>query len=158
MLPRSLFSKLSSATLRRVEQRCLVQFSSHQDSVQIINHSDKKRRRYNRQSNSRYGRIAASVTGALLGAAIFTTDDADDDRTRRVRTLLSRLSVNAAEPVTGDNSKHGSSSSRRRQFNFIADLVEETAPGLVYIEIKDGGVRDYYTGQPITVSNGSGEY
>jgi len=155
MLPRSLFSKLSSTTLRRVEQRCLVQFSSHQDSVQIINHSDEDRRRY-RQSNSRYGRIAASVTGALLGAAIFTTDDADDDRTRRVRTLLSRLSVNAAEPVTGDNSKHGSSSSRRRQFNFIADLVEETAPGLVYIEIKDGGVRDYYTGQPITVSNGSG--
>ena len=157
MLPRSLFFKLSSATLRRVEQRCLVQFSSHQDSVQIINHSDGDRRRY-RQSNSRYGRIAASVTGALLGAAIFTTDDADDDRTRRVRTLLSRLSVNAAEPVTGDNSKHGPSSSRRRQFNFIADLVEETAPGLVYIEIKDGGVRDYYTGQPITVSNGSGEY
>ena len=157
MLPRSLFSKLSSTTLRRVEQRCLVQFSSHQDSVQIINHSDGDRRRY-RQSNSRHGRIGASVTGALLGAAIFTTDDADDDRTRRVRTLLSRLSVNAAEPVTGDNSKHGSSSSRRRQFNFIADLVEETAPGLVYIEIKDGGVRDYYTGQPITVSNGSGEY
>ena len=157
MLPRSFLIKLSSAALRRVEQRCLVQFSSHQDSVQIINHDD-KRRRYNRQSNSRYGRIAASVTGALLGAAIFTTDDADDDRTRRVRTLLSRLSVNAAEPVTGDNSKHGSSSSRRRQFNFIADLVEETAPGLVYIEIKDGGVRDYYTGQPITVSNGSGEY
>ena len=156
MLPRSLFSKLSSTTLRRVEQRCLVQFSSHQDSVQIINY-DEKRRRY-RQSNSRYGRIGASVTGALLGAAIFTTDDDDDDRTRRVRTLLSRLSVNAAEPVTGDNSKHGSSSSRRRQFNFIADLVEETAPGLVYIEIKDGGVRDYYTGQPITVSNGSGEY
>ena len=84
MLPRSLFSKLSSTTLRRVEQRCLVQFSSHQDSVQIINY-DEKRRRY-RQSNSRYGRIAASVTGALLGAAIFTNAD-DDDKTRRVRTL-----------------------------------------------------------------------
>jgi len=34
--------------------------------------------------------------------------------------------------------------------------VAETAPGLVYIEIKDTGVRDYFTGQPVTSSNGSG--
>jgi HtrA serine peptidase 2 len=34
--------------------------------------------------------------------------------------------------------------------------VEETAPSLVYIEIKDNGNKNFYTGQPITHSNGSG--
>ena len=42
------------------------------------------------------------------------------------------------------------------RFNFIAEVVEETAAALVYIEIKDLGVRDYFTGQPVTNSNGSG--
>merc|ERR1712037_1095078 len=32
----------------------------------------------------------------------------------------------------------------------------ETAHSLVFIEIKDTGVRDYFTGQPVTHSNGSG--
>jgi HtrA serine peptidase 2 len=35
-------------------------------------------------------------------------------------------------------------------------VVAETAPSLVYIEIKDTGFRDYFTGQPVTHSNGSG--
>jgi len=34
--------------------------------------------------------------------------------------------------------------------------VEETAAALVYIEIKDLGVRNFYTGDPMTTSNGSG--
>eukprot|EP00095_Tigriopus_kingsejongensis_P006318 maker-scaffold61_size441589-snap-gene-3.34 protein:Tk06318 transcript:maker-scaffold61_size441589-snap-gene-3.34-mRNA-1 annotation:"serine protease mitochondrial" len=46
--------------------------------------------------------------------------------------------------------------SRRESYNFIADVVQEVAASLVYIEIKDMGVRDYYTGTPVTSSNGSG--
>ena len=42
------------------------------------------------------------------------------------------------------------------RFNFIAEVVEETAAALVYIEIKDLGVRNFYTGDPMTTSNGSG--
>ncbi|TRY78162.1 hypothetical protein TCAL_07571 [Tigriopus californicus] len=46
--------------------------------------------------------------------------------------------------------------SRRQSYNFIADVVQDVASALVYIEIKDLGVRDYFTGQPMTSSNGSG--
>lgn len=59
--------------------------------------------------------------------------------------------VEAATPVSTAKFE-----GRRKQFNFIADVVEISAPSLVYIEIKDTRRVDYYTGQPISVSNGSG--
>lgn len=45
---------------------------------------------------------------------------------------------------------------RRTQFNFISDVVEVSAPSVVYIEIVDEKRLDYYTGKPVTASNGSG--
>ena len=72
--------------------------------------------------------------------------------------------VKAAEPLEEGSEGEGKTEgggggkkrSRRAAFNFIADVVAETAHSLVYIEIKDTGVRDYFTGQPVTHSNGSG--
>ncbi|XP_022210920.2 serine protease HTRA2, mitochondrial [Drosophila obscura] len=47
-------------------------------------------------------------------------------------------------------------SGRRKEFNFIADVVAGCGDSVVYIEIKDTRHFDYFSGQPITASNGSG--
>lgn len=56
--------------------------------------------------------------------------------------------IAAAIPTFGE--------SNRSKFNFLADIVEMVAPAVVYIEIKDKRHVDYYSREPITVSNGSG--
>jgi len=75
---------------------------------------------------------------------------------------LPRFGVSAAEPIGGGGGVGGggdgdeSKLTRRQRYNFIAEVVKETSAALVYIEIKDTAHRDFFTGQPVTVSNGSG--
>ncbi|XP_052900778.1 serine protease HTRA2, mitochondrial isoform X1 [Anopheles moucheti] len=46
--------------------------------------------------------------------------------------------------------------SQRKDFNFIADAVELSAPAVVYLEIRDRQHVDFFTREPMTVSTGSG--
>lgn len=59
--------------------------------------------------------------------------------------------ISAATPTVGN-----SQTSNRHKYNFFADVVESAAPSVVYIEIKDTRRFDYFSGQPLTASNGSG--
>lgn len=54
----------------------------------------------------------------------------------------------------GDEGSNGTS--RRKCFNFIADVVESVGNSVVCIEIKDNTMIDWITGKPEVRSNGSG--
>lgn len=58
-------------------------------------------------------------------------------------------SVNAAVPTT-------SRLNNRAKYNFIADIVEQCAPSVVNIEIRDRRLVDISSGKPMFASNGSG--
>lgn len=62
--------------------------------------------------------------------------------------------VYAATPFSVSSQKN--LQGRRKQYGFIADVVETCGPAVVYIEIKDTRRLDFFTGRPSTVSNGSG--
>lgn len=57
-----------------------------------------------------------------------------------------------AHTATVDTGKQ----TNRQKFNFFADVVEAVGSAVVYIEIKDQRHVDYYSGQAMTASNGSG--
>lgn len=61
-------------------------------------------------------------------------------------SIISNVSAYTSPPLSG----------RRKQYNFLADVVHACAPSVVYIEIKDLRQFDYYTGKSVTASNGSG--
>lgn len=79
--------------------------------------------------------------GGLLGYKYWT---------RRLSNSVPSL---AAAVPTGD---YKMVQGHRAKNNFIADVVEVAAPALVYIEIKDSRRVDFFTGTPVTASNGSG--
>ncbi|XP_041781290.1 serine protease HTRA2, mitochondrial [Anopheles merus] len=54
------------------------------------------------------------------------------------------------------SAKTSAAAGNRQQYNFIADAVEISAPAVVFIEIRDRQRVDFFTREPVTVSNGSG--
>ena len=100
------------------------------------------------------------MTGAAVGsvtAGLWSYSDLKNEDTSPDQAPLGLLQ---AAQVINKISDAGEGSvntpTRRERFNFIADVVAETEAALVYIEIKNLQVRDYFTGDPVTASNGSG--
>lgn len=144
-------------------RRSLAQCASADNSVGAINTFTDT---YEEEEDNKKRKKFSLIPYTVLGAIAACRSEEDEKFSEASQTNIPRFSsffpvLKAAEPINSDETKDSSSeesklTSRRSRFNFIADLVEETAPGLVYIEIKDTGVRDYFTGQPVTSSNGSG--
>ncbi|XP_005239559.2 serine protease HTRA2, mitochondrial [Falco peregrinus] len=86
------------------------------------------------------GRALAAALGA--GTAVLVLLWARDGESRRPALPALRAAVPA--PPTA---------SPRAAFNFIADVVEKTAPALVYVEIVG---RHPFSGRDVPISNGSG--
>lgn len=109
-----------------------------------------------KNSRNEYGRkkirtfVASSLVGLVSAFAIH-----EYAKRRRNLFKFSFPQINAAEKFD-DAGGSDDKPSRRDRFNFIADVVAETAPSLAYIEIKDTGIRDFFTGQAVTSSNGAG--
>ncbi|XP_043826123.1 serine protease HTRA2, mitochondrial [Dromiciops gliroides] len=89
-------------------------------------------------------RWAAAAMGAGTAALLLLW--ASGGRRRRLGLGLAPPAVLAAVPAPPP-------SSPRRLYNFIADVVEKTAPAVVYIEILG---RHPFSGREVPISNGSG--
>ncbi|MCJ8730682.1 hypothetical protein PDJAM_G00187350 [Pangasius djambal] len=95
---------------------------------------------------------AAAVGLGLSAAALHSVqDERDEDGSQRTRPLTNTIlhylipTAYCASPYKGD--------SPRYKYNFIADVVEKSAPAVVYIEILG---RHPFSGREIPISNGSG--
>ncbi|XP_043919910.1 serine protease HTRA2, mitochondrial [Protopterus annectens] len=93
--------------------------------------------------------LSVALLGLLgTGTGLFLLNRREHGKQKKeTEGFLSRLlpTVLAAVPVRPD--------SPRYRYNFIADVVEKTAPAVVYIEIMG---RHPFTGRAVPISNGSG--
>ena len=152
---------ISGLQVSREVRRWLVQWTKQDTAASL---TGLRCENHNKHDDTKTARSVKTVGALLAGSVLLQSVQlgTEEDQEKQQKSWLSRLAsikptVNAAEP-TGPDTKNGAPKSRRSEFNFIADLVEETAPGLVYIEIKDGRSRpgEFYAGDSLTLSNGSG--
>ncbi|EZA62774.1 Serine protease HTRA2, mitochondrial [Ooceraea biroi] len=93
-----------------------------------------------------------TCTALLSGGLGYALYNWKDDIRRKIGNLgIPNYAVtHALSPPSSNNRQN------RDKYNFIADVVEISAPSVVYIEIKDNIRIDYFTKKSITTSNGSG--
>lgn len=91
---------------------------------------------------------AVAALTAITGTLYVRRLDKSDERGNLFNVILPK--IYAAKLLhNGDDGTN----SKSKRFNFIADVVEKTAPAVVYIEIQG---RHPFSGTPMTLSNGSG--
>ncbi|XP_064005159.1 serine protease HTRA2, mitochondrial [Pogoniulus pusillus] len=95
--------------------------------------------------SSAAGRALAAALGAGTAALVLLW--AREGESRRPTLPVLRAAVPAPPPPQSPPA------SPRAAFNFIADVVEKTAPALVYVEIVG---RHPFSGRDVPISNGSG--
>lgn len=101
----------------------------------------------NNQNNDNKQNLSKLILGIGIGtiSGILYKNYCDKNRIWPTSILLT-LHASTKKNLTG----------RRNQFNFISDVVEVSAPSVVYIEIQDTRKFDYFSGKAVTSSNGSG--
>uniref|UniRef100_A0A182QEE8 Serine protease HTRA2, mitochondrial n=1 Tax=Anopheles farauti TaxID=69004 RepID=A0A182QEE8_9DIPT len=95
-------------------------------------------------------KVGATVALAgLFGLLTYvqTIDAKDATKRNRIFQRFGFPTVSAKTAPAGGN---------RKAYNFIADAVDISAPAVVYIEIRDRQHVDFFTREPVPVSNGSG--
>ena len=120
----------------------------------------------NKQKPKYFKHLLKLGAGSLLLALGFKLSFNQDSWKRKILFNFNLIpTVSAALPFFANDDdnerediKNNNASDKkvlRKQFNFIADVVEKVNDGVVYIEIKDNRRYDH-TGKAIAVSNGSG--
>lgn len=128
---------------------------SHHQSFHRDYRQQQHQQHRNDQHRSQWTRLqkCAVVSAGIGCVALYTLQNTNNSHTHPFSWSVSAAAV--VEPVA-TTTANLAKKRNRQQFNFIADVVEVSAPAVVYIEIKDLRRQDYVTRQPMTASNGSG--
>lgn len=118
-------------------RKCRIKTFKQASSITLIplKHNNQEERNENHRTSLKYSLLLAS---SLLAYKLC--------RDRELFPSVSAASFFTSNKLDG----------RRKTQNYIADVVEVCAPAVVYIEIKDVRRLDFFSGKPVTVSNGSG--
>lgn len=128
--------------------RCISRSAANHQSIPPAS-SNADRSKHEDSKRFMYGRWIGGLTGTALIASFLGYQYLSDEKKNKLGLLNGSLStVHAATAY--------SETSNRFKYNFFADVVEKCAPGVVYIEIRDTRRFDYFSGEPLTASNGSG--
>ncbi|XP_053669391.1 serine protease HTRA2, mitochondrial [Anopheles marshallii] len=139
---KSMFCVLRNSTIYRHRLLAIVHLPN---SSRPIKTTEQHGRNDNGWNIHRKVGITMALTG-VLGLLVY----------KQLQTCGKQRGFSWAIPAVSAKTDFTPKRSQRRDFNFIADAVELSAPAVVYLEIRDRQHVDFFTREPMTVSTGSG--